>query len=127
MRNRKSKIWLLLLISFFINLWVVVSFKIECPWYKYFEIDCAGCGATRMLFSILKLDFYQAFRFNPFIFICLLLLLVYLVYVLICKLLKKRYFKLGFKTAIVFIICMIIFMILRNINGFEFLKPTIVS
>lgn len=127
MIDRKSKIWLLLLVSFLVNLWIVVSFELECPWYKHFGIDCAGCGATRMLFSLLEFDFYQAFRFNPFIFISLLLVLIYLIYVLICKVFKRKYLKLGFKTAMLFIVCMIIFMILRNINGFEFLKPTIVS
>lgn len=123
----KNKILVfLLLFAFFINLAIVVNFKVECPWYKTFGIDCAGCGATRMLAALLKCDFYQAFRFNPFMFIAFLLLIVYLIYVLICRLLKCEYIKIGFKTALVFIVCMIIFMILRNVNGFEFLKPTII-
>ena len=39
-----------------------------CVFKNLFDIECAGCGGTRMFLSILKLDFYQAFRYNPYVF-----------------------------------------------------------
>ena len=42
--------------------------KTICIIKNLFGIDCAGCGATRMFGALLKLDFYQAFRYNPFMF-----------------------------------------------------------
>ncbi len=122
----KNKTVLLLILAFFVNLVIVITFKFECPWNKYLGIDCAGCGATRMLLSILRLDFYQAFRFNPFMFVLFTIVLLYFIYVLFCKTLKKSYFIPGFKTAIVLIILLVVFMILRNMDGFGYLKPTIV-
>lgn len=118
---------LLVILSFIVSYLLILVFDIGCPLNKIFGIDCAGCGVTRMCLAILKFDFYQAFRFNPFVFILISVFLLYLLYVLICILLKKRYFKIGFKTFIVIIILFIGFGILRNINGFEFLRPTIIK
>lgn len=41
-------------------------------------IKCAGCGLSRMLISMVKLDFVSAFRYNPFLFVTGPLLIVYL-------------------------------------------------
>ena len=54
---------------------------IPCVFYKGTEyifkllkinhegIKCAGCGLSRMLISIVKLDFVSAFWYNPFLFV----------------------------------------------------------
>ena len=42
-------------------------------------IKCAGCGLSRMLISLVKLDFVSAFWYNPFLFITGPLLIAYLV------------------------------------------------
>ena len=105
---------------------LMIIFNIECPIKTLFDIDCAGCGGTRMIFSLLRFDFYQAFRFNPFLFLLGVVIFSYLLYVLICILLKKEYKKVGTKALIVVCVLTILFMLFRNINGFEFLKPTIV-
>lgn len=112
--------------AFLLGFILMILFKVDCPWKKIFDIDCAGCGTTRMVVSLIQLDFYQAFRFNPFIFVLLVLCILYLGYVLICKLLKKNYITIGKKTFIVIVLLSVIFMIFRNINGFEFLKPTVI-
>ena len=72
------------------------------------------------------MDFYQAFRFNPFVFTLLVLAIIYLLYVVVCIVFKKNYIKIGAKTMIILVVFLLLFMIFRNINGFEFLKPTIV-
>ena len=113
--------------SLLIGFFIMVIFKIPCPIKFIFDIDCAGCGTTRMLAAICRLDLYQAFRYNPFIFILMIIGFCYCVYVFICKLFKKKYIVIGKKTFIFSMILIILFMIIRNINGFEFLKPTVVK
>ena len=97
---------------------------IPCIFHEITNLYCPGCGVTRMIFSILKLDFYQAFRYNPFIFILLILLIIYIAYIIICKILKKKYYKLNIKHLIIISAIAIIFMILRNIEYFSYLQPT---
>jgi hypothetical protein len=112
--------------AFLLGFILMILFKVDCPWKKIFDIDCAGCGTTRMVVSLIQLDFYQEFRFNPFIFVLLVLCILYLGYILICKLLKKNYITIGKKTFIVIVLLSVLFMVFRNINGFEFLKPTVI-
>ena len=59
------------------------SFYIPCFFHKITGFYCPGCGITRMLLSLLHLDFYQAFRWNPFLFLltCLLFMVVLIFYI----------------------------------------------
>ena len=95
-----------------------------CFFKSLFDIDCAGCGGTRMFISLLKLDFYQAFRYNPYVFSLLVLVGGYFGYAIIMKLLKKKIYKPNIKLLYVFLGLTFLFMILRNMPGFEFLLPT---
>lgn len=115
-------VWIL----FYINVVIVYILKPRCPWKTNFNIECAGCGATRMLESLLKMDFYQAFRFNPLLFILLIIFIIYGLYVLCCKILKKNYYKIKERDWLIILILVILFMILRNIPMFSYLKPTYV-
>ncbi len=116
----------IVVICFLINILIVYYLKPSCPWKTNFNIDCAGCGATRMLESIIKLDFYQAFRFNPLLFCLLVIIIVYGLYVLISKILHKKYYKIKERDWLILLILVILFMILRNISLFSYLKPTYV-
>lgn len=111
---------------FLINIIVVYIFKPRCPWKVNFNIECAGCGSTRMIESLIKLDFYQAFRYNPLLFCLLVVFIVYGLYILICKLLNKKYYKIKERDWLILLIIVIVFMILRNIPMFSYLKPTYV-
>lgn len=122
----KLKYILLLCVAFIANAVFVVAVQLQCPWKEILGIDCAGCGATRMVKALLRLDFYQAFRYNPLIFSLCVLGIIYLIYVLICKVLKKKYFVFGFKSAMLLVAVLVSFAILRNISMFDFLKPTVV-
>ena len=125
MQNKKSKN-IFILIIFLIGLYGYVflnekfSFSIPCVFKKITGYFCPGCGITRMLFSILKLDFYQAFRFNPLVFV---LLISYLLFLLI-----KRFksIKLSNQTTLVLLIITALFGILRNVEIFKFLQPVVV-
>lgn len=90
-RKKEMKL-ILLLISFliiFLFLNKVFNFTIPCLFHEITNLYCPGCGITRMFLSLFKLDFYQAFRYNPLVFILLILSIVYF--------LVKKIGKLNFK------------------------------
>ena len=87
---------------------------IPCIFKEITGFYCPGCGITRMLFSILKLDFYQAFRYNPLVFI---LLIVYIVY-LIIKLIKHKDINIPEYVYYIVIGLLLIYWIIRNIPSF---------
>ena len=97
-----------------------IGIGIPCVFHELTGLYCPGCGITRLLFSLLELNFYQAFRSNPLVFILLILSILYL----ILKLILKRFnINLTIPNYIYYflLIIVIIFGILRNIPGFEFL------
>ena len=121
-RKKEMKL-ILLLISFliiFLFLNKVFNFTIPCLFHEITNLYCPGCGITRMFLALFKLDFYQAFRYNPLVFILLILSIVYF--------LVKKIGKLNFKFPnyiyyyLLFIV--IIYGVLRNIPLFSFLAPT---
>lgn len=52
---------------------------IPCVFHAITKLECPGCGVTRMLISIVKLDFVSAFWYNPFLFVTGPFLIAYLV------------------------------------------------
>lgn len=98
--------------------------SIPCFFHKVTGLYCPGCGITRMILSLVKGDYYQAFRYNPLLFLLLpLFLFLILNYFLGYRLLKKEMQE---KIYIFIIILLILFGVLRNIPFFSYLKPTIV-
>ena len=77
-----------------------------------------------MLKAIFRLDFYQAFRYNPLLFILLVVGIIYMFYMIVIYLRKGFVVKLSKKVYIFLIIILIIYMILRNIPAFSYLIPT---
>ena len=77
-----------------------------------------------MIKSILKLDFYQAFRYNQLVFVLLPFFLFLFIDYLIRKILNKEsiYKKIPEKVWIAIIIMFLIFGIIRNI--FPYFAPT---
>ena len=96
---------------------------IPCIFYKLTNLHCSGCGITRAIISLLKLDFYQAFRYNSLVIILLPFLLIYNIYIWIFN--GKK--KLPQCVWVVLLIIVILYGILRNIPLFNFLAPTIVG
>lgn len=104
-------------------------FLLSCPIKTITGFYCPGCGITRMLLSLLKLDFYQAFRFNPLLFICLPFFGMYYLYDLY-NTYKNREPKFKKFEPIIWYSLITIFLvygILRNIPMFDFLAPTLLS
>lgn len=122
-RKKEMKL-ILLLISFliiFLFLNKVFNFTIPCLFHEITNLYCPGCGITRMFLALFKLDFYQAFRYNPLVFILLILSIVYF----LVKKIGKLNFKLPNYIYYYLLFIVIIYGILRNIPLFSFLAPTI--
>ena len=54
------------------------GFRIPCIFYELTGLKCPGCGITRMIVSIARFNFTDAFRYNPFLFITGPFILIYL-------------------------------------------------
>ena len=120
-KNRvKIGIFLFFLFIIYYLLNKKIGIGIPCVFHELTGLYCPGCGITRLLFSLLELNFFQAFRSNPLVFILLILIILYL----ILKLILKRFnINLTIPNYIYYflLIIVILFGILRNIPGFEFL------
>lgn len=125
----KKKILTLLVIIVSFILYLIIgehfSLYIDCPIKKLTGLYCPGCGITRMFFSILQLDFYQAFRYNPLVFISLPFFIFFYLQSLFTKK-EPLYNKVPTKVWIALIIIFIIYGILRNVPFFTFLAPTVI-
>lgn len=117
-------IFLILLISY-LYLGNKLNIYINCPIKEITGLYCPGCGITRMLQAILQLNFYQAFRYNPLLFISLPFFIFFTIEGIITKK-EPLYNKIPNKILITIIIIFIIYGILRNLPLFDFLAPTIV-
>ena len=127
MKNKIIKllvITLLTITTIFVTVIVLEKINYKCIYQELLHITCEGCGFTRMLKSIYYLDFYQAFRYNPLMFILLIILIIFLIINVIRYFKNKKLIKISYKVFILIAIILIIYMILRNIPGFEYLKPT---
>jgi len=120
---------LIVLVGLYSLLFLRFKVIIPCIFHQITGFYCPGCGITRMIFSLLKLDFYQAFRFNPLIFIALPFIIVVLIdFVFKWGRGKDNYLyrKINDRVWIVLLIITIIFGIIRNIPFFEYLIPTVI-
>lgn len=79
-----------------------------------------------MLGALLKGNFYQAFRYNPLVFMLLPFIIFYIVDLIHSKITKKELYtnRVNNKVFYVLIVILLIYGLLRNIDGFEVLRPT---
>lgn len=123
-----SKMKLILILISFLIIYFILSelldVGIPCLFYEITGYYCPGCGITRLLFSFLKLDFYQAFRYNPLIFILIIITGIYW----LVKFILKKFINISIAIPnyvyYILLVIVIIFGILRNIPMFDFLSPT---
>ena len=131
MKSLKIQLFLICLFIPAIYIYFIISsyfnLYIPCVFHELTNFYCPGCGITRMFFSILKLDFYQAFRFNPFVFIVGILYLIYLIILLLFKTLKNKEIVLPRFTYYILVILTVLFCVLRNTDFFGFLAPTLIK
>ena len=91
-----------------------------CPIKTITGLDCPGCGITRMFVALFYGNIYQAFRYNPLVFIELPIIFI----LLVLYKFKKEYRKVINIIFIVLLIITIVYGVLRNIPMFYFLAPT---
>lgn len=102
------------IVYFFIVLFV--GHGIPCLFHKLTGLRCPGCGVTRMIMALARLDFSGAFRYNQFLFITGPFILAYLVfYDLKIAISAERPSKKWDAGLYVILALAIIFGILRNI------------
>ena len=124
MKRIKNYIVLLIIILIYVAINQIFDIYIPCPIFSVTGLYCPGCGVTRMIYSIFKLDFYQAFRYNPLLFISLPFFIFFIVNDIYSKIKNKEslYKKVPEYIWIIVIFIFMIFGILRNI--FPYLAPT---
>ena len=119
----------LIILSLILLLMKQFNIGIPCVYYQISGIYCPGCGMTRAMRSMLKLDLYQAFRYNVFSVILLPFIGLYAVGGIYGWLFNKSNFmgnKIPSVIWIIFIIALLLYGILRNIPQFAYLAPTVV-
>lgn len=129
---KKKIIKIVIIPIFFIIFYILykIQLPIPCVFHKITGFYCPGCGLTRCLVSLINLDFYQAFRYNPLIFVLLPLLIPYVLYlyfIFIFDLEDKITKKIPNWIWYILLVITIIFGIFRNIPLFNYLAPTIVK
>lgn len=111
------------IITLLLGLKTLELIKFECVYKKLFNIYCPGCGTTRMIKAIIRLDLYKAFRYNPLFFILFILLLVYFCINVYRYIINKKLILPSKKVITILVITLISYMLLRNIPLFSFLAP----
>ena len=109
-----------------VTLYNRLGFGIPCTFHELTGLYCAGCGMTRAVSALNRLEFYQAFRYNIFVFIALPFLAIYfLVEGYYWVLNRKNRFEPVFHVLAFFIlISLVMYGFLRNVPLFAYLVPT---
>lgn len=102
-----------------------LGIALPCIFYKITGLYCPGCGATRLCINLIHLDFYKAFRSNQATFLMLPLLAAILGRRIYCyiKYGKSKNEKWMTVSAVIALVILIIFGILRNLPPFDFFRP----
>ena len=107
-----------------------IELEIPCIFHKITKLYCPGCGVTRMLFSMIKLEFYQAFRYNPLVFIYFPFIMFYSIYRIVIYINNKKdniITKIPKNIILTLVIITIVYGFLRNTDIFSYLKPTTIK
>ena len=120
----KKRAFAVLLFLLAIIMMLYLDLYIPCIFHKVTGYYCPGCGITRMILAIMNFDFYQALCF-----ILLPLIVPYALYMIYTWIFNKenKISKHIPNSILIFIvIILIIFGILRNIDAYDWLRPTII-
>lgn len=121
--RKKIKEYLILIIIWIFFFFLLFTQELKCVWHEVTGFYCPGCGITRMALSLMSGEIYQAFRYNPLLFLLIVCGIIYVVYSLIRY---RKIKKIDNKIVIMIVVITILYGILRNIPNFDFLAPTAV-
>lgn len=91
-----------------------------CPIKALTGLNCPGCGITRMFVALFHGNVYQAFRYNPLVFIELPIIAI----LILLYRFNKKSRKVVNILFIILLVMTIVYGVLRNIPFFYFLAPT---
>ena len=114
------------LISLILYSKIAFDIGVLCPLKEVMDIDCPGCGGTRMAVSLLKLELYQAFRYNPYVFVTIPILIFVVTKQSYEFIVYNRIIPWIDKFITLYTAGLAIFGIIRNIGPFIWLAPTVV-
>lgn len=124
-----TAISLVLLVAVYFGFYKITGFAMPCVFHEVTGWYCPGCGISRMLLAILSGDFYQAFRYNPLLFILLPFAAIFFA--------NWAYAKYNGKTSwcekipewvwVALAIIIVIYGVLRNLPTFDYLAPTCIG
>lgn len=124
-----TAISLVLLVAVYFGFYRITGLAIPCVFYEVTGWYCPGCGISRTLLAILSGDFYQAFRYNPLLFILLPFAAIFFA--------NWAYAKYNDRTSwcekipewvwVTLAIIIVIYGVLRNLPMFGYLAPTYVG
>lgn len=131
---RKVLLYISIIILFIMLIYIckylyeVYNIGFDCVINKFTGLYCAGCGMTRAVYSLIQLDFYQAFRYNVLSIVLLPIIVLYVLFEIYAKVFDKNNIMNRIPSWIWYTIAVIVvvFGIIRNIEFFSWLKPTIV-
>lgn len=116
---------ILFALAFLMLAYVKIIDKPICQIYRLTGLSCPTCGVTRMLTELVtNFDLYQAFRYNPLMFVLLPYMLVIGIIQTISYLKHGKFTKHYDKILSSIVIIVIAFGILRNIPMLYWLLPT---
>ncbi len=104
---------------------IITGFSIPCMLYEITGFYCPGCGLTRFCKALFIFEWEAAARANLLFFLFLPVLLCVLVVKAIqfIRSGKLQFSRLEYFVGFVFVICGIIFAVLRNMDSFSYLQP----
>jgi hypothetical protein len=105
--------------------WRATGIAIPCVFHKVTGLYCPGCGVSRMSVSLLHLEFYKAFRYNPGVMVILPFLFIYFIE-WSTKYIRGESLELSKKQKVFFeiiAVLLVVYGILRNIPKFSYLAP----
>ncbi|MBA5629373.1 DUF2752 domain-containing protein [Moheibacter lacus] len=96
---------------------------LSCPSKSIFGLNCPGCGSQRLIHNLLHLNFSEAFRYNPLLFI-LLPFVAYISWTMVSNLFfgTKIRVKILYQNWFVYLLfgTIILYGILRNLPWYPF-------
>ena len=114
-------------IAFVIIEWHI-GYRIQCPIHQTTHYNCPGCGTTRLMEALFfHGDLYQAFRWNPYVFIMWPVVILFWLYQNVFYIIKSKMSKYTIIFIVLFLVTLTVFGIIRNLPCLEFLSPTLVS
>lgn len=89
----------------------------RCGFHEFLHLYCPGCGGTRAVYALLRLDIIESFLYHPIVPMLALLLVEYYIGAIVTLIRKngKRYYYLRIWFCYVALGVIIVHFILRNV------------